>query len=411
MAWADPILIDDLEKPNRITPLTRQKPGHANGNVGYHEILLQRLIHTSPTCLPIKEIDSAFVELRPVCMELPLASESKERFADNLLINAAGRICLVECKLASNPEADRDVLAQLIDYAAVLSRLDYNGLRDRVCQALGKQGDPIVDSVLGTGANPDQVADLVAGIEHSLRRGQLLLLIVGDRIRSHTERLVELLRERVNLGFTFGLIEMPIFGAADAPGYIVQPRVVAKTTIIERTVFVASGPGNELSIQKVEQKKGAANLSEQDFYAGLSRVDESYPERVRSFIAKARDLGCEAQLLRKYNIYVDDGLGSLLNVLSISPSGRFEVWGVAGRDARLDAPAGREYMARVAAMLPGGSLKDDNPSPASWNIRVGGKIAIDLSHLLVREEEWLEAILALRDRLVELQRKREAQQG
>lgn len=46
MTWADPILIDDLEKPNRITPLARQKPGHANG---YHEILLQRLIHTSPT--------------------------------------------------------------------------------------------------------------------------------------------------------------------------------------------------------------------------------------------------------------------------------------------------------------------------------------------------------------------------
>jgi hypothetical protein len=89
------------------------------------------------------------------------------------------------------------------------------------------------------------VADFVASVDRTLRRGQLLLLIVGDRIRSNTERLVELLQERVNLGFTFGLVEMPVAAGTES-GYIIQRRVVAKTKIIERTVFLASGPEPEI---------------------------------------------------------------------------------------------------------------------------------------------------------------------
>jgi hypothetical protein len=78
--------------------------------------------------------------LRAVCTELPLR-EDVGRFADNLLINPDGRICLVECKLATNAEADRDALAQLQGYAAALGRLDYGDLQDRVRRATGRTGD------------------------------------------------------------------------------------------------------------------------------------------------------------------------------------------------------------------------------------------------------------------------------
>ena len=409
MVWADPILIDNLDKPTKVTPLLRQKSTRRDGISGYREALLQQLIHAAPSCLPLKEIDSAFVELKSVCLELPLGYGSTDRYADNLLINSDGRICLVECKLGSNPEADRDVLAQLLDYAGVLARLDYNGLRERVCRAVGRQGDPIADAVLGAGADPDLVADFIVNVERTLRRGQLLLLIVGDRIRSNTERLVELLQERVNLGFTFGLVEMPIFAAGAGSGFIVQPRVVAKTKIIERTVFLASGPVSELSVQKVEAKEVATNLSEQDFYSKLATVDPGYPDRVRRFLDELSNLGCETQLLRKYNIYLDDGLGSRLNVLSITPMGTVEVWGVASRDARLGEPVGKEYMAKLAALLPGGCVKDDLPNPSSWNLRVDNKVAINLALVFDRENEWLAAIAVLRDGLVDLQRKRDSQ--
>lgn len=65
---------------------------------------------------------------------------------------------------------------------------------------------------------------------------RMLLLIVDDRIRPNTERLVDLLQERVTLGFTFGLREMPAF-AASGDAYIVQARILMRTEVVTRTSF------------------------------------------------------------------------------------------------------------------------------------------------------------------------------
>jgi hypothetical protein len=409
MVWAQPILIDSLDKPTSVTPLERRSARSDGIEPGYREALIQHLIHSTPECLPIQEIEPAFVGLRSVCIELQLKRGMTDRYADNLLINPDGRICLVECKLAHNAEADRDVLAQLIDYAVTLAELDYEGLRNLVRKATRRQdGDPIIDAVLGTEADSDQREDLIIGIERSLKRSEFLLLIVGDRIRPNTERMVQLLQERVNLGFTFALVEMPIFSAGSAmAGYFVQPRVLLRTEIVTRTVFVASDPQGTVAVRKVEQTEPASSLSEQAFYASLATIDPAFPAGVRSLLVRLTDLGCETQLLRKYNVYVDDGLGGRLTVLSIASAGTVEVWGSAARDAQLGEPVGRTYMNRVAAILPGGRVKDDLPNPGNWNIRVDGKVAIDLHLLLTHQDAWLDAISVLRDRLKDLQQKRD----
>jgi hypothetical protein len=410
MVWAQPILIDSLDKPTSVTPLERRNARTDGLEPGYREALLQGLIHSTPECLPIQEIEPAFVGLRSVCTELQLKRGMTDRYADNLLINPDGRICLVECKLAHNAESDRDVLAQLIDYAITLAELDYEGLRTLVRKATRQQdGDPIVDAVLGPEADIDRREDLIAGIERSLKRSEFLLLIVGDRIRENTESMVQLLQERVNLGFTFGLVEMLIFSAGSAmAGYLVQPRVLLRTKIITRTVFVASDSQGAVTVEKVEQTEPASSLSEQAFYAGLATVDPAFPAGVRSLLARLTDLGCETQLLRNYNIYLDDGLGGRLTVLSIAPAGTVTVWSPASRDVQLGEPVGHTYMKRVAAILPGGRVKDDLPNPASWNIRVDGKVAIDLHLLLAHQDAWLSAISELRDWLKELQDKRDS---
>lgn len=409
MVWAQPILIDSLDKPTTITSLERRTAKSGGIGPAYREALLQHLVHSTPECLPIQEIEPAFVGLRSVCIELPLRRGSTDRYADNLLISPEGRICLVECKLAHNAEADRDVLAQLIDYAVTLCELDYDGLRDLVRKATSRQdGDPIMEAVLGLEADTDQREDLIAGVARSLKRGEFLLLIVGDRIRSNTESLIEHLQRRVNLGFTFGLIEMPIFSAPGAmAGYLVQPRVLLRTEIVTRTVFIASDARGTIAIDKVEQTKAASSLSEQEFYAGLAAVDPTFPEGVRNLLARLADQGCETRLLRKYNVSLYDWLGRRVNVLSITSVGTVEVWSTAGRDAQLGEPVGRTYMNRVAGILPGGRVKDDLPNPESWNIRVDGRLAIDLRLLLTHQDAWLAAISELRDRFKELEDKRD----
>ena len=58
----------------------------------------------------------------------------------------------------------------------------------------------------------------------------------------------------------------------------------------------------------------------------------------------------------------------------------------------------------------GGRVKADLPNPGSWNLRVDNKVAIPLPLLWMHEEEWLQAIALFRDRLFDLQGKRDVQQ-
>ena len=97
----------------------------------HDERWLQTLIHRHPACLPIGEIEPAFDDLTPVCMELPVSSGS----VDNLLMTADGNIVIVEVKLWRNPESRRTVIAQALDYATAMFRMDYEDLESSVIGA------------------------------------------------------------------------------------------------------------------------------------------------------------------------------------------------------------------------------------------------------------------------------------
>lgn len=83
------------------------------------EAELQALVHAHPEALPIAEIDQQFVGALAICRELQLAGAGA---VDNFLITQNGLPVLVECKLWRNPEARREVVGQILDYAKVLSR-------------------------------------------------------------------------------------------------------------------------------------------------------------------------------------------------------------------------------------------------------------------------------------------------
>ena len=130
---ASPVVLDRLGlplNPRRLARISTLVPG---STLKFPEKLLQELIYADPGILPVEELDRAFAGLRPVCQELSLANGTK--YVDNLLINPDGRICIVECKLWRNPEAVREVVAQVLDYAAELSRLTYSQLESAAAKA------------------------------------------------------------------------------------------------------------------------------------------------------------------------------------------------------------------------------------------------------------------------------------
>ena len=87
---------------------------------------LQELMHENPSLLPVDQFEGGFG---------PLVSLGREIMGiDNLFISPAGRLTVVEAKLWRNPQATRTVLAQILEYAARLSRLSYEEL-ETTCKA------------------------------------------------------------------------------------------------------------------------------------------------------------------------------------------------------------------------------------------------------------------------------------
>jgi len=87
----------------------------------------QEQLHKSPSILPVEELDDSFA---------PLLSLGREiESIDNLFISPNGRITIVETKLFRNPEATRQVLAQILDYAKRLSSLRYEEFEKKCSSA------------------------------------------------------------------------------------------------------------------------------------------------------------------------------------------------------------------------------------------------------------------------------------
>lgn len=204
-------------------------PGVAQVN----EAELQELLHKYPDCLPISEIDPLFCNPVPMCMELNTTVGP----IDNLLITASGLPVLVECKLWRNPEARREVVGQILDYAKELTRWSASDLQREVARRVKCEGNPIIQLLRSAGHEVDE-ATFNDALTHNLRRGRFLLLIVGDGIREGVEAIAEYLQVHAGLHFSLGLVELPIY-IINGDQRLIVPRVLARTELITRTVVSA----------------------------------------------------------------------------------------------------------------------------------------------------------------------------
>jgi RecB family endonuclease NucS len=119
-AYSTPILIP---ADQNAVVLQRVALESASANE-YNEAWLQKLLYRHPEALPIAEINESFLGLIPICRELRTAAGP----IDVLYATSQGRIAVLEAKLWRNPEARRQVIGQILDYAKELSRSSYEDL-------------------------------------------------------------------------------------------------------------------------------------------------------------------------------------------------------------------------------------------------------------------------------------------
>lgn len=204
--------------------------GYAGSESSIDEAALQEILFRHADILPLGEIDPSYRNSVPVCMELGTRAGS----ADALYLTPTGRIVLAEFKLWRNPEARREVVGQILDYARVLGSWSYDDLDREVRNRTQRSPFDIVSEARG------EVEEhiFIDNVARRLKRGEFLLLIIGDGIREGVRDIVAYVQEHSGLRFNLALIEAAVFQRGDSEDLIIQPRVLARTELVPRTVLV-----------------------------------------------------------------------------------------------------------------------------------------------------------------------------
>ena len=169
------------------------------GGEAASEADIRDLVHENPGCLPIAEIDPMFSGPVPICTEL----NTNAGPIDNFMVTPSGLPVLIECKLWRNPEARRQVVSQILDYAKELTRWSSSDVQREVSHRLKSDGNPLLDKVRAVDPEVDE-QQFNDALTANLRRGRFLLLIVGDGIREGVEAIAEYLQLHAGLTFLLG---------------------------------------------------------------------------------------------------------------------------------------------------------------------------------------------------------------
>ena len=190
------------------------------------EDALQTLLQKYPEVIPGVQI-SPTMDNPPKFMllrrEMPIGNWS----LDHLYVDQYGILTLVETKLAENPEARREVIGQIIEYAANATTAWASGkLRQFATEFWSKQGVSIENVVSETFEDID-IDDLWDLIDDNLTDGRIRLIIAADEIRPEVRRMIEFLNYEMQNTEVLGL-ELRAYGD-DSESLVLVPRIIGQT--------------------------------------------------------------------------------------------------------------------------------------------------------------------------------------
>ena len=218
------------------------------------EAWLRDTLFNNPEIIPIDDIDTAFGPLVPLCTELRTDTGP----IDAVFINEHGRLTIVECKLWKNPQSRREVVAQTLHYVSALANWSYADLQRQVSAALDQRGNIPFEVVRERTSTNLAERKFVDAVSRSLREGRFLVLIAGDGIREGVQSLTDLVNRSATKAFSLGLVEVALYRLGN-DRFIVQPRVLAETKIIERrmTIVDMDGAARPFVVEDVAEEEEA----------------------------------------------------------------------------------------------------------------------------------------------------------
>lgn len=384
-AYGTPVLLTETQsKASEMVAVNLE----SDPNFKYNEDWLQEKITEHPKLLPVNEVDPIFGELIPVYREMmtPVGP------LDNLFINEQGLLTLVECKLWRNPEARRKVVGQILDYAQEFSRMSYDELNRQIARKTKVTGENALFEIVADTVEGLNEGDFTDKVMKNLRLGRFLLLIVGDGIRESVEQISEYLQQHAHLNFTFALVEQRLFKLRNENEdmILIQPRILAKTTSIERGYIRLederigfAAPKKETDTTGKTSATRGGNLTEQSFYEHIKETDPQLCEKLNDLFKELNSRGITMDWKRS-------GVGAKNNVnqfnfLFFEKQGTIRNYGCA------NTKEGMKYLEKLSKLFEDSDVSD-SADPFRSTIAKKDGSAISVNELFSVKEEWFKLI-------------------
>lgn len=333
---------------------------------------LQKLIHDNPNVLPVNEIETGFTPLIPIGREVATIVGN----IDNLFISPEGYLTIIETKLWRNPEARREVVGQIIDYAKELNKWTFVNLDNSVKnfnQLYNKNSDGLLSTVrkhIELDETDEQI--FIDNISKNLKRGRFLLLIVGDGIRESVEDMVEYLSQNPQLYFTLALIELQIYNLNKLDGSkIIIPQLVTRTKEITRAIVKIEGSSSadlkinvetDLATELINgqsQNNSRLTITAQDYFEQLEKyTNKEIVQFANQIIKDCENLGLIVEWnTGSFGVRLSDpnGSGTRISIFNVEKTGWLYLGFSKSQFEKLNLPLELSYKftADTAAMLPG----------------------------------------------------------
>jgi len=232
---------------------------------------------------------------------------------DHLFVDQDAVPTLVEVKRSSNREIRREIVGQMLDYAANASRYwPIEQIIERfeaTCRERGDKPDDELATLLGEG---EETEEFWSKVEANLRAGRIRLLFVADAIPPELQAVIEFLNEQMSTTEVLGIEVKQYLG--DGVQTLV-PRVIGLTA----TARSAKSSGDRRS-----------------FDERLAGEPQSAHELDRRFTRLASDLGLEVTTSKAARQMRADGL----TILQLTAHGKLDIpigpLRVAGLDTEAD---------------------------------------------------------------------------
>lgn len=314
------------------------------------ESVLQKLLADYPDLLAGDQIDpSSPRKWLLVSREFGIADDEDtgNRWSlDHFFLDQDAIPTLVEVKRSKDPRIRRDVIGQMLDYAAnAVAYSPVEKVRERfeaTCKAANL--DPGAE-ILRVVESEERAAGFWQSVENNLKTGRIRLVFVADTIPRELQRVVEFLNEQMNPAEVLA-VEIKQFTGG------------GKTTLVPRVY----GNTSEAEAKKRPSGVVTRQWDEESFFDALTRVrGPKEAEVAREILGWARNNHFQVYWGRGaveggYTLYLEDDRGTH-NSVKVMNTGKVEVSTVHMRgQPPFDAEPLRVELLKLVNRIPGVSI-------------------------------------------------------